>query len=88
MKLEHQARLVKVAFLSIIVILLITSMLVLFNSGKIDLSSPGGIVSGVYLYIGWLGEFAVNLWDIGLETTGQVMNAVNVSESPMANLQR
>lgn len=79
MKLEHQARLMKVAFLSIVVILLIFSMVVMFNSGKVDLSSPGGVISGVYLYIGWLGEFASNLWSIGADTTGRVIDAVNLS---------
>lgn len=81
MKMEHQVRLVKVAFLSIVVILLVMSMIVMFNSGEVDLSSPGGVMSGIYLYIGWLGEFSVNLWDISVESTGRVMDAINVSSS-------
>ena len=81
MKMEHQARLVKVAVLSIIVILLISSMFVMFNSGEVDLSSPSGVMSGIYLYIGWIGEFVFDLWDIGSETTGKVIDAINISNS-------
>ena len=81
MKLEHQARLLKVTVLSAIVLLLGFSMLMMFNSGETDFSSPGAIVGSVYVYVGWLGELAVNMWDIGSEATGRIVEAVNVSNS-------
>jgi len=83
-KLEHQARLVKFAVLTVILILLALSMFVLFNSGEVDLKSPQGIVSAVYLYIGWLGDFAFDMWDLGFQTTGKVVDALNISESDYA----
>jgi len=81
MKMEHQFRLVKVAVLSAIVLLLGLSMLMMFNSGETDLSSPGAIIGTVYVYVGWLGDFALNMWDIGSDATGRIVDAVNVSDS-------
>jgi hypothetical protein len=81
MKLEHQARLFKVAVLSTIVLLLGFSMLMMFNSGETDFSSPGAVVGSVYVYVGWLGGLAVDMWEIGGEATGRIIEAVNVSNS-------
>ena len=84
MKMEHQFRLVKVTVLSAVVLLLVISMIVVLRSGEMDLSSPSGVVGAVYLYIGWLGEFSFDLWDIGQDVTGRIVKAVNVSNSDFA----
>ena len=80
-KLEHQARLIKFVIVTLIVVMLVGSLFLTLSSGETDLSSPKGIVNAVYLYIGWLGGFTVDMWDLGVETTGKVINAMNVSES-------
>ena len=43
------------------------------------------IYCGIQAYygvsLGWLGDFAIDMWDVGVETTGKVMQSMNVSES-------
>lgn len=81
MKMEHQFRLVKVAMLSAGVLLLGFSMIMMFNSGETDLSSPGAIVGSVYVYVGWLGKLGISMWEITGDATGRIIEAVNVSNS-------
>lgn len=76
LKMEHHTRRVKLVILIIISFLIYTSIVSIFSSKKFDLSSPRGIVSAIYVYVGWLGQTAVNLWDVGTKTVHMVGNAI------------
>lgn len=76
-KLEHHFHLIKMGFIALIVILLGISIYSTFTSDKVDISTPGGIMEGIYLYVGWLGGFIKEMWGIGVETTGRVISALN-----------
>jgi hypothetical protein len=52
----------------------------LLSSDAVDISTPRGIVNGVYLYIGWLGETVSELWAVGVDTTKIVGNVIKVDE--------
>lgn len=79
-KMEHHTRKIKVVVIIVIGFLLYLSISGIFNSGKVDITSPRGIVNGVYLYVGWLGESITSVWDIGVETTGRVVDAVKLDD--------
>ena len=53
----------------------------MFASEKIDLTSPRGIANASYVYFGWIGRTATNLWDVGKETTGMIGNAIRFNET-------
>jgi len=81
MQLEHHTRRFKVIFLVIIGSLLLLSIMTVFRSDQVDTTSFSGIVSGVYLYIGYMGHAISNVWHIGVETTGKVIQAVSLNSS-------
>lgn len=91
-KLEHHTRKVKVTLIIILGAIIYFSMVGIFNSEKVDLTSPRGIVNAVYIYFGWIGQTASSLWDIGSDTVTMVGNAVRLnnesdeSNSPMNRL--
>jgi len=78
-KLEHHLHLLKFGALVLIIFLMAVSIFATFTSDRVDLSSPTGIINGVYLYVGWLGGFIGDVWSIGVSTTGQIISAVNVT---------
>lgn len=82
LKVEHHTRKYKVLGMILIGLIIYLSIIGIFSSGQIDMTSPKGIVNGAYLYIGWIGQTASSLWDIGVDTTHIVGNAIkaNVSE--------
>jgi len=75
-KVEHDARKIKVVVLIIIVILFYFSISSVFHSKTLDLTSPRGIINAVYIYVGWIGETASKLWDVGTGTTKAVGHAI------------
>ena len=75
-KLEHHAKRLKVVLLIIVAILLYLSIIGMMRSEKVDLSSPSGLMNTAYVYFGWVGQTAVNLWDVGVETVHMVGNAI------------
>jgi hypothetical protein len=79
LKMEHHTRKIKLIVIALIVLLFYLSATGMFNSGNVDITSPKGIVSGIYLYVGWLGESIGEIWDIGVETTGRVVDAVRIN---------
>ena len=81
LQLEHHTRKYKIVAILIIGALLYFSILAIFSSEQIDFTSPKSIVSGVYLYVGWIGSTATSLWDIGVETTHMVGNAIKVNST-------
>tara|TARA_Y100000310_G_scaffold333173_1_gene410167 strand:+ start:159 stop:461 length:303 start_codon:yes stop_codon:yes gene_type:complete len=80
LKMEHHTRKIKIIVIALIILLFYVSATGMFNSGNVDVTSPRGIVSGIYLYVGWLGESAASIWDIGVETTGRVVDAVRIED--------
>jgi len=80
-KMEHHTRKVKILLVIVVGLVLYFSIAGVFSSDKVDLASPRGIVNAVYVYFGWMGETAGNLWDIGVDTTSLVGNAIKINHS-------
>jgi len=80
-KLEHHTKAIKMFIILIIGAILYFSIVGLFSSSQVDLTSPRGIINGVYLYVGWMGQTASSLWDIGVDTTNMVGNAIKINNS-------
>ena len=81
LKMEHHSRKMKIVVIVLIGALIYFSMMNIFTSEQVDLTSPRGVVNAVYIYFGWIGQTASNLWDIGADTVSLVGNAVKVNNS-------
>jgi hypothetical protein len=81
LKIEHNAHKVKIVIIIIIIIVLYFSIVRVFSSDEVDLSSPKGIINGLYVYVGWIGRTLGNLWDVGADTTGRVVEAVKINST-------
>ncbi len=81
LKMEHHTRKIKVISVIIIGFILYFSIVGMFTSEQVDLSSSRGVVNAVYLYFGWIGQTATNLWDIGTNTVDLVGNAIKINNS-------
>jgi hypothetical protein len=77
---EHHSKKVKIFIFVIIGGLIYFSMMSVFTSETVDLTSPRGMVNGVYVYFGWIGQTATSLWDIGTDTAHMVGNAIKVDK--------
>lgn len=80
LKMEHHAHKLKIVVIIVLVALIYFSMMGIFTSEQVDITSPKGIVNAVYVYFGWIGQTASNLWDIGVDTTHMVGNAIKVNK--------
>jgi len=80
LKFEHHAHKIKAVVILLIVGLIYFSMMGMFSSEQIDITSPRGVVSAVYVYFGWIGQTAGNLWNIGVDTTHMVGNAIKLDD--------
>ncbi|MEA3248315.1 MAG: hypothetical protein U9Q73_01275 [Nanoarchaeota archaeon] len=80
-KIDHNIHLIKSVVIILIGILFYFSMVGIFSSDQIDLTSPRGIVQATYIYFGWIGETTGKLWDIGTETSRLVGNAIKINNS-------
>ena len=81
LQLEHHTRKIKIAVLILIIAIFYFSMITIFTSQEVDITSPRGVVNAVYLYFGWIGQTASNLWDIGVDTTNLVGNAIKINRT-------
>jgi hypothetical protein len=81
LKFDHHARKIKFIVLILIAFLLYISISGVFSTRNVNLDSPRGIINGVYVYFGWLGNTIGNLWDIGVNTARTVGNAVKINSS-------
>ena len=73
---EHTRKIKVIVFVLIGVLLYLSIGNVVMNE-PVDLSTPGGIFKGVYTYTTWVGQVFIEAWDIGAQTTGRVIDAVN-----------
>jgi len=81
LKVEHHARKIKIIILVAIGVLIYFSIMGIFSSEKVDLTSPRGVINSVYIYFGWIGQTTSNLWDIGINTVDLVGNAIKVNNT-------
>jgi len=79
LQIEHHTRKIKIAATLAIIALIYFSITGVFSSDQVDMTSPTGIINAAYIYVGWLGSIATNLWDVGVETTHMVGNAIKVN---------
>ncbi|MFH0711513.1 MAG: hypothetical protein V1889_00105 [archaeon] len=88
LRTEHQARKIKILVIIAIGFLLYFSIVTLFTSEEVDISSPRGVVQATYLYFGWIGRSVSNLWDIGVDTTHLIGNAIKINNTKTPETQR
>ena len=81
LRAEHWGRKIKLLAIVLLCLLLYFSIMGMFTSEKIDLTSPRGIANAVYVYFGWIGRTATNLWDVGKDTVSMVGNAIRFNET-------
>ena len=81
LKLEHHGNKIRIAIILIVGAILYFSIIGHFNTQEIDITSPRGTVNSVYLYFGWIRSTASSLWDIGVDTTHMVGNAIKINDT-------
>ena len=81
LKFEHHAKKIKIVIFLVLGFALYFSLISHFNSDNVDLTSPRGVVNGIYLYVGWLGQTASSLWNIGSNTVTLVGNAIKINDT-------
>ena len=81
LKIEHHTRKIKIIAIIAIAALIYFSITGILGPKDVDMTSPRGIVNSVYLYVGWIGSTASSLWDIGIETTHMVGNAIKINST-------
>jgi uncharacterized membrane protein len=79
--IEHHARKFKIAAVIIILMLIYFSVIAVLGSGEVNLNSPGGIVGGVYYYVGWVGHSLSQIWVIGKDSAIALGNAIRVNNT-------
>jgi len=88
LKAEHQTRKVKIIVIVVFGFLLYFSIVSLFTSEEVDITSPRGIAQATYLYFGWIGRATLNLWDIGTNTIQLAGNAIKFNNTQPEEPQR
>jgi len=81
LKMEHHTKTIKIIAIILIGLVIYFSIVGVFNSDKVDITSPKGIVNAVYFYIGWIGQAAVDVWDIGVDGVKTVGNAIKLNKT-------
>ena len=81
LKMEHHTRKVKIITIALIGLVIYFSMVGIFTSEQVNLTSPRGVVNAVYVYFGWIGQTMSNLWDVGTDTVSMVGNAIKVNNT-------
>ena len=81
LRAEHQTRKVKVIIIVVLGFLLYFSIVNIFTSEEVDITSPRGIAQTTYVYFGWIGRSASNLWDVGKDTVHLVGNAIKFNNT-------
>lgn len=81
LKFEHHSKKLKLLIVLVIAVLLVLSLFTVLSNNNTDLTSPRGIVQAGYYYVGWVGQTISGLWDIGVDTTGRVIETIDVNNS-------
>ena len=81
LKVDHSFRRIKMVALAIVCLLIYFSIMGIFSSEQVDLTSPQGIVRATYIYFGWIGETTSKLWEIGIDTSNLIGNAIKINNS-------
>lgn len=81
LKMDHHVRLIKITIVVIFVLLIYLSMIGVFSSKQVDMTSPRGVIQGAYIYFGWVGETTTKLFDIGKDTVKLIGNAIKINDS-------
>jgi hypothetical protein len=74
-------RKVKLTVILLVLVLIYFSVVTVFNSDKVDLNSPGGVINAVYIYFGWVGETGAKLFGIGKDTFNAVGNVIKGNQT-------
>ncbi len=80
-RISHLEKKIKLIIFLLVCVVLYFSVTGLLATEKVDLTSPRGVVNAVYLYFEWLGGAVKDLWNIGVETTGKVINIVKFNRT-------
>ena len=88
LKAEHQTRKVKIIIIVVLGFLLYFSIVSLFTSEEVDITSPRGIARTTYVYFGWIGRTATNLWDVGVNTVRLTGKAIKFNNTTPEEPQR
>lgn len=88
LKMEHHSRKIKALIIMIVGLTLYFSIVGMLTSERIDTTSPRGVVNAVYIYFGWVGQTASNLWDIGTDTVSLVGNAIKLNDTDIERSRR
>lgn len=81
LQIEHHTRKYKIAIVIILIAVIYFSIMSVFSSEEVDLTSPRGMINAVYVYFGWIGTTTSSLWDIGTDTVSMVGNAIKTSNT-------
>jgi hypothetical protein len=77
LKFEHHGRKILLSIAIIIGVLLYFSIMAIMNSSEVDLNTPSGVVKGIYIWAGWLGNSFVELFDVGKNAVAGIGNVIN-----------
>ncbi len=80
-KIEHHSRRGLLILLFIVGLVLYLSVVAMFNSSDVDLSSPKGVVKAFYSWAGWFGNAASNVFDLGQDAVIGVGNVIKFNKT-------
>ena len=81
LKFEHYRKTGNVFLIIFILLLAYFSMNAMIKTGKMDFSSPKGVINSIAIYFGWLGETSFKLFDVGKDTVKLVGNAIKTNQT-------
>ena len=76
LKAEHFGKKLKLVIVLIILVGIYFSASHVLSSSNVELKSPKGIMNGLTIYTGWIGETAIKIFDIGTQSAKSVGNVV------------
>ncbi len=81
LRTEHVGKKFKLLSLLVLCLLFYFSAYGVMSSTGLDLTSPRGIGQAIYVYVGWIGRTANNLWGIKTDVGQIVGNAIKMNET-------
>jgi hypothetical protein len=80
-RLEHEGRKIKLVLVAVVIALLYFSIVGFVKSTNAEINSPKDVVSMFYMWFGWMGEKAVDLWGVGEDVVIGVGNVVKSNQT-------